>query len=130
MGEKRKLPARASARVESSTKKRKSTPPEPSKAPTPTPVVVEEVLPKNVVAGKPLPTVPEPQPENLSTKEYKSIPERYVGLMSLQGALPNLWLIFSQWSTFGVLVTIEAPMGLRGHIRAILDKAKEGQRAC
>ena len=77
MGEKRKLPARASARVESSTKKRKSTPPEPlPKAPTPVPVVVEEVLPKTVVAGKALPTVPEPQPENLSTREYKSIPER------------------------------------------------------
>jgi hypothetical protein len=76
MVEKRRLPARAAARVESA-KKRKSTPPEPApKAPTPVPVVVEEGLPKNVVAGKPLPTVPERQPETLSAKEYQSIAER------------------------------------------------------
>jgi len=78
MERKRKLPARA-ARVESVSKKRTSTPPEPRTQPTPPPpppVVVEESLPKSIVTGKPLPTVDTPQPENLSAKEFQTIPER------------------------------------------------------
>jgi len=74
---KRKLPARASARVEAVSKKRTSTPPrEATRPPTPVPVVVEEVLPKSVVAGKPLPTVEHQQPDDLSSTEYQSISER------------------------------------------------------
>jgi hypothetical protein len=76
MDRKRKLPARASARVGVS-KKRASTPPEPTPAPTPTPVV-EEGLPNSLVAGKPLPTVCEPQPEDLPNSKFQSVAERYV----------------------------------------------------
>ena len=80
MERKRKLPARAARGVEASSKKRTSTPPDgrrqsPSPAPAPPPVI-EEPLPKSVVPGKPLPTVDEPQPENLPTKEFQSISER------------------------------------------------------
>lgn len=78
MDRKRKLPARASARVGVS-KKRASTPPEPSPAPTPAPVV-EEGLPNSLAAGKPLPTVGEPQPEDLPSSKFKSVAERYVVL--------------------------------------------------
>jgi len=80
MERKRKLPARA-ARGEPVSKKRTSTPPEPrTHTPTPTlpPPVIEESLPKSIAPGKPLPTVDEPQPETLPSKEYQSIPERYV----------------------------------------------------
>lgn len=80
MERKRKLPARA-ARVESASKKRTSTPPERrTQTPTPTlpPVqpVVEESLPLSIAPGKPLPTVDSPQLENLSAKEFQTIPER------------------------------------------------------
>jgi hypothetical protein len=76
MDRKRKLPARASARVGVS-KKRASTPPEPSPAPTPAPVV-EEGLPNSLVAGKPLPAVGEPQPEDLPNSKFQSVAERHV----------------------------------------------------
>jgi len=79
MERKRKLPARA-ARVESASKKRTSTPPEQRNQTPPTPAApppaVEESLPKSITAGKPLPTLDEPQPENLSLKEFQSISER------------------------------------------------------
>lgn len=77
MERKRKLPARA-ARVESVSKKRTSTPPEPRTQPTPPPPppAIEESLPKSVVAGKPLPTVDEPQREHLSAKDFQTISER------------------------------------------------------
>lgn len=78
MDRKRKLPARASARVGVS-KKRASTPPEPSPAPTP----VEEGLPNSLVAGKPLPTVGEPQPDDLPNSKFQSVAERYVMLWML-----------------------------------------------
>lgn len=72
---KRKLPARASARVEAVTKKRTSTPPrEPSRQPAP--VVVEDPLPKSIQHGKPLPTVDKQQPDDLPLDEYQSIAER------------------------------------------------------
>ncbi|PMD31437.1 hypothetical protein L207DRAFT_536920 [Hyaloscypha variabilis F] len=77
MERKRKLPARA-ARVESVSKKRMSTPPE-QRTQTPTPSapspLPEEVLPKSIAPGKALPTVNEPQPENLPSKEFQSISE-------------------------------------------------------
>ena len=79
MERKRKLPARA-ARVEggSSKKRMSSTPERRTQTPTPTapPTVVEESLPKSIAPNKPLPTVDEPQPENMSSKEFQSIAER------------------------------------------------------
>lgn len=79
MSEKRKLTTRATA----ASKKRKSesTPPESvqktatSKSATP---VVEDGLPRTHTAGKPLPTVTDPQPEDLSSKEFQSVAERYI----------------------------------------------------
>ncbi len=74
---KRKLPARASARVEAVAKKRTSTPPrEPTRPPTP--AVVEDPLPKSVVPGKPLPEVATPQLDDLPDSDYQSIAERLV----------------------------------------------------
>ncbi|KAK0611799.1 hypothetical protein B0T14DRAFT_465234 [Immersiella caudata] len=90
MERKRKLPARAAARAEQAPKKRMgrssavaSTPqrsptPEAAPEPEPEPAPVEEVpppLPKSIAAGKPLPTVDSPQPEDLSSKEYQSVSE-------------------------------------------------------
>ncbi|KAM3069157.1 hypothetical protein ACMFMG_010678 [Clarireedia jacksonii] len=91
MERKRKLPARAS-RAEPASKKRTSTPPErtpaPSAAPTPPqsqpPPVVENPLPKSITAGGPLPTLRESQPENLSSKEFQTISESGVLAESLQ----------------------------------------------
>lgn len=86
---KRKLPARAAARVEQVSKKgRTATPPEhrsatPIAAPTPVPEEEEQPqkpppppLPKSVQPGKPLPTVEDAQPEDLPVKDYQSIQER------------------------------------------------------
>lgn len=81
MERKRKLPARAAARVEHVAKKRTVTPPEPRSV-TPVPVTVEEPpppppsLPKSIQAGKPLPTVEDAQPDDLPAKEYQSFQER------------------------------------------------------
>jgi hypothetical protein len=76
MERKRKLPARGS-RVESVSKKRTSTPPEPRSQPTPPPPApIEETLPKSIVSGKPLPTLDEPQPENLPAEKFQTIGER------------------------------------------------------
>jgi len=95
MEKKRKLPARAAARNEQATKKRMSkggavvqvgrseTPvaATPTPAPDPAPAPEEELpppLPKSITAGKPLPTVDVPQPDDLSTKDYQSVSERCV----------------------------------------------------
>ncbi|KAK1830118.1 hypothetical protein QBC39DRAFT_117654 [Podospora conica] len=92
MEKKRKLPARAAARSEQATKKRMSkggaavqvgrseTPvaATPTPAPDPAPAPEEELpppLPKSITAGKPLPTVDVPQPDDLSTKDYQSVSE-------------------------------------------------------
>jgi len=82
MEKKRKLPARAASRVEQVSKKRAATPPE-HRSLTPVPAPVEEPtppppLPKSVQAGKPLPTVEEPQPDDLQPKEFQSVQERCV----------------------------------------------------
>jgi len=74
MERKRKLPARAAARVEAVSKKRTATPPE--QPPPPPPAVVEEPLPRSVIAGKPLPTVEHAQPDDLPVIEYQTICER------------------------------------------------------
>lgn len=78
MERKRKLPARG-ARVESASKKRTATPPEPrTQPPSSPPAPVEEPLPRVINAGKPLPTysLDRPQPVDLSSKDYQSISER------------------------------------------------------
>ena len=80
MERKRRLPAR-SARGEPASKKRTATPPDrstraASQPQPPSQPPVEEALPKSVVAGMPLPTVDEPQSENLSSKEFQTISER------------------------------------------------------
>ncbi|CCF38540.1 hypothetical protein CH063_09599 [Colletotrichum higginsianum] len=87
MERKRKLPARASARVEHVAKKRTVTPPEPRSV-TPVPVPVEEPppppsLPKSIQPGKPLPTVEDPQPDDLTAREYQSFQESGVLAESL-----------------------------------------------
>ncbi|KAI0169426.1 hypothetical protein GGR52DRAFT_520756 [Hypoxylon sp. FL1284] len=94
MERKRKLPARAAARVDHASKKRASTstPPErsvtpaPAPAPTPGPTDAypeEAPLPKSVQAGNPLPTIEHPQPEDLSSKDFQSIQESGVLAESL-----------------------------------------------
>ncbi|KAK8928140.1 hypothetical protein VCV18_004633 [Metarhizium anisopliae] len=90
MERKRKLPPRAAARQEQAAKKRNVTtrqsstpavaeppPREPTPSPPPPP---PPPLPKSIEVGKPLPTVEEPQPKNLSCKEYQSVSES--GVMS------------------------------------------------
>ncbi|QSZ31061.1 hypothetical protein DSL72_000622 [Monilinia vaccinii-corymbosi] len=95
MERKRKLPARSSrgggggGGGEPAYKKRTATPPDRSTSATPQPQstpqpVVEETLPKSIVAGMPLPTVDEPQSEDLSSKEYQTISESGVLAESLQ----------------------------------------------
>ena len=84
MERKRKLPARAAARVEQAAKKRNVTPRHRSETPAkpPTPEPVEEPppppppLPKSIQAGQPLPTIEDPQPEDLASNEFQSVSER------------------------------------------------------
>ncbi|PBP26770.1 hypothetical protein BUE80_DR002251 [Diplocarpon rosae] len=110
MERKRKLPARA-ARVESASKKRTSTPPHqrlqtpaPATPPVPSlplPVPVEESLPRSIAAGKPLPTLEEPQPDNLPTSQYQTVTESGVLVESLQRSRAK-WLsegIFEKYWT-------------------------------
>ncbi|KAH8906362.1 hypothetical protein BR93DRAFT_881027 [Coniochaeta sp. PMI_546] len=84
MEKKRKLPARAAARVEQMAKRRtltperhSETPPPPPPEPEPAPVQEEPPapLPTSIQAAKPLPTVEEPQPEDLPAKEYQLVSE-------------------------------------------------------
>ncbi|THV49759.1 hypothetical protein BGAL_0180g00070 [Botrytis galanthina] len=83
MERKRKLPARSSRGGEPANKKRTATPPDRSISATPQPPI-EETLPKNIVAGMPLPTVDEPQSDNLSSKDFQTISESGVLAESLQ----------------------------------------------
>ncbi|RDL31157.1 uncharacterized protein BP5553_09946 [Venustampulla echinocandica] len=88
MERKRKFPVR-STRAEVASKKRavSSTPEERGPSPTPAAVpqqIVEEALPKSIAPGKSLPAVGEPQPENLSLKEFQSVSESGVLAESLQ----------------------------------------------
>ncbi|KAI1452029.1 hypothetical protein F4805DRAFT_463200 [Annulohypoxylon moriforme] len=102
MERKRKLPARAAARVDHVSKKRTGTPPERSVTPAPAPapatttttasvqnsahseaVSEEPQLPKSIQAGHPLPTVEHPQPDDLVSKDYQSIQESGVVAESL-----------------------------------------------
>ncbi|TDZ17914.1 hypothetical protein Cob_v009222 [Colletotrichum orbiculare MAFF 240422] len=90
MERKRKLPARAAARSEHIAKKRTVTPPEhrsvtptqtPADEPPPPPPLSQ--LPKSLQPGKPLPTVEDPQPEDLPPKEFQSLQESGVLAESL-----------------------------------------------
>ena len=99
MERKRKLPARAAARVEHIAKKRTATPPErsvtPVSATTPTsqpPPDAPAQLPRSVQSGVPLPTVEDAQAEDLSLREYQNIQERY-------DQVPPLGLPFSRHTT-------------------------------
>ncbi|KAI0549608.1 hypothetical protein F4679DRAFT_545829 [Xylaria curta] len=102
MERKRKLPARAAARVEHVSKKRNSTPPDAATASTPSstlpspqpaePVTQEQplpssstpaALPKSLQPGHPLPTVEKPQSDDLSQKEFQSVQESGVIAESL-----------------------------------------------
>ncbi|TEY54690.1 hypothetical protein BOTCAL_0239g00120 [Botryotinia calthae] len=83
MERKRKLPARSSRGGEPANKKRTATPPDRSISATPQPPI-EETLPKSIVAGMPLPTVDEPQSDNLSSKDFQTISESGVLAESLQ----------------------------------------------
>ncbi|CRK24383.1 hypothetical protein BN1708_013942 [Verticillium longisporum] len=93
MERKRKLPARAAARVDHIAKKRTSTPPDRlspySRAPTPPPQspltaeVPQLQLPKSVQPGKPLPTVEQAQSDDLTLRDYQNIQESGVLAESL-----------------------------------------------
>jgi len=86
MERKRKLPARAAARAEQAAKRRTLTPPQRSATPAPPPEPeptppVEDVpppLPKSITAGKPLPTIDSPQPDDLPSSDFQTVSERYV----------------------------------------------------
>ncbi|KAM7221258.1 hypothetical protein V8F06_003433 [Rhypophila decipiens] len=114
MEKKRKLPARAAAREQSSKKRnispaqRSETPVPPPAEPTPDPKTtpVDEPppsLPTSIAPGKPLPTVETPQPEDLSMTDYQSIQEsgvlaeslarsrsKWVGMIS-EGIFEKYW---------------------------------------
>ncbi|KAI1431132.1 hypothetical protein GGR50DRAFT_108346 [Xylaria sp. CBS 124048] len=97
MEKKRKLPARASARVEHISKKRNTTPPDTlptsasiSASASPQPAAdsvgqdtMSVALPKSLQPGHPLPTVEKPQSDDLSHKEFQSIQESGVMAESL-----------------------------------------------
>ncbi|KAI0409804.1 hypothetical protein F4802DRAFT_2328 [Xylaria palmicola] len=101
MERKRKLPARAAARVEHVAKKRNSTPPDVSSTSTPPSALTSPQpaeygaqeppssssasapLPKSLQPGQPLPTVEKPQPDDLPPKDFQSIQESGVMAESL-----------------------------------------------
>lgn len=100
MERKRKLPARAAARIEQAAKKGRTSTPDTHRSATPasavngTPVPDEQTdsqeqqqqqpapppppLPTSIQPGKPLPTVENAQPDELPTREFQSIQERYL----------------------------------------------------
>ncbi|KAJ6084233.1 hypothetical protein N7486_011033 [Penicillium sp. IBT 16267x] len=105
MAEKRKLPARAgrepankkrvseAAAPQSHSKKKAATP----RAPSPPPEPVEAPLPSKIKEGEPLPIRRTRQPTNLSDKEYQSIAESSVLLISLERSK-------KKWLSDGILV--------------------------
>jgi hypothetical protein len=55
----------------------------PVPVPEPEPVLVEDIpppLPKSITAGKPLPTVDSPQPDDLSSSDFQTVTERCVSI--------------------------------------------------
>ncbi|KAI9749672.1 MAG: hypothetical protein M4579_006785 [Chaenotheca gracillima] len=79
MAEKRKVSGRG--RPAETTSKKRQRSPEVTSSPDPP---EEEGLPTKIESGAPLPTVVEPQPSDLSPKEYQSIAESGVLAASLQ----------------------------------------------
>ncbi|EPE04472.1 hypothetical protein F503_03534 [Ophiostoma piceae UAMH 11346] len=112
MERKRKLPARAAARVEQAAKRRTSTPPADSittRSATPALSTIDTEddaksqpegplrppLPRSIQPGKPLPTVEQAQPDDLSGLEYQSVQE--------SGVLPeSLSRSRQRWITEGI----------------------------
>ncbi|KAK4102367.1 hypothetical protein N658DRAFT_335774 [Parathielavia hyrcaniae] len=103
MEKKRKLPARAAARAEQAAKRRTMTPPQrsvtpaapPAAAPEPEPAPVEDVpppLPRSLTAGKPLPTVDSPQPDDLSNSDFQTVSESGVLAESLTRSR-HIWTV-------------------------------------
>ncbi|KAK2771156.1 hypothetical protein FQN53_005155 [Emmonsiellopsis sp. PD_33] len=92
MGEKRKLPARggesAAKRRVSEAAQRETTPARRKASATPVVVLSPEpekvTLPTKIKDGVPLPTLPKPQPPNLSLQEYQSYAESAVLAAALQ----------------------------------------------
>ena len=57
--------------------------PVPAPVPEAEPVLVEDIpppLPKSIAAGKPLPTVDSPQPDDLPSSDFQTVTERYVSI--------------------------------------------------
>lgn len=97
MERKRRMPARAASRVEQSAKKSRTETPHPpdhrdatpasAVNSTPAPEDIQEPkepqkpppppLPTSIQPGKPLPTIEDPQPEDLPNKDYQTLHERY-----------------------------------------------------
>jgi hypothetical protein len=109
MERKRRMPARAAARVEQAAKKSRTETPLPpdhrdatpssavNSTPAPEDITQEPKepqkpppppLPTSIQPGRPLPTIEDPQPEDLPNKDYQTLHERY-------GAIP-----MSPWGTF------------------------------
>jgi hypothetical protein len=80
MEKKRKLPARRTRAEPAGKKRALSKSPERRQTSTPAapapPLVAEPTLPTSIETNKPLPTVDEPQPDDLSSTEFQSISER------------------------------------------------------
>lgn len=155
MERKRKLPARAAARVEQAAKKgRTSTPPDhrpatPSSAVNSTPAPDDEDAPKNppppplptsIQPGKPLPTIENAQPEDLPSKDFQSLQERYRCLDLASSVLASTSIpvctvctdyrvLMLQWCPSRIPYSLAQQMDQRWSFREILDKAcqKEGR---
>ncbi|KAK1762102.1 hypothetical protein QBC33DRAFT_292667 [Phialemonium atrogriseum] len=127
MERKRKLPARAAARVDQLSKRRTLTPPErrsitPASAQEPEATPVPEPkppLPRSIQAGKPLPTVEDAQPNDLPDKEYQSIIESGVLSESLSRSR-------SRWISEGIFEKFwSKPSKRKGVVEDPNNPAKE-----
>ncbi|KAF2271175.1 hypothetical protein CC78DRAFT_528089 [Lojkania enalia] len=91
-----------------SLKRKRTFPVEDSTPNTPAPESVPEepktVLPTKLVEGKPLPTLPEPQPADLPAREYQSIQESGILSASLQRSRA-VWISGSNFRLFHAFFT-------------------------
>jgi hypothetical protein len=65
------------------TPPQRSATPAPVPVPEPEPALVEDIpppLPKSIAAGKPLPTVDSPQPDDLPSSDFQTVTERCVSI--------------------------------------------------
>lgn len=162
MERKRKVPARAAARASEhpAKKGRTTTPPDhqnlrsatPSSALNSTPAPDENEqpqkpaappLPTSLQPGKPLPTVEDAQPEDLPSKEYQSLQERYEPTQpnSSSSAFPKRpysWATLAdhnnrcllQWCPGRVTRPITSKMDQRRSFREILDETDKEEGRC